>query len=136
MLTCRLVMARASTPSASPASAEADALFAALASAERRRMLDLVVAQPGLHIAALGSHFAMSDVAVLKHVKVLEAAGLLITERSGRQRRLYFNVMPIQAIYERWTDAYSSFWAGEIADIKSRVEARAQARRGQGVRRA
>ena len=110
-----------------------DALFAALANAERRRMLDLLREHPGLHIAALGSHFDMSLVAVLKHVRVLEAAGLVISERPGRERRLYFNIMPIQAIYDRWTDEYSAYWAGQVADIKSRVESRGQAR---GAKRA
>lgn len=96
-------------------------------------MLDLLREHPGLHIAALGSHFDMSLVAVLKHVRVLEAAGLVISERPGRERRLYFNIMPIQAIYDRWTDEYSAYWAGQVADIKSRVESRGQAR---GAKRA
>jgi DNA-binding transcriptional ArsR family regulator len=96
-------------------------------------MLDLLRERPGLHIAALGTHFAMSDVAVLKHVRVLEKAGLVISERIGRERHLYFNVMPIQGIYERWTDEYSEYWAGHIASIKSRVEGRANAK---GAKRA
>jgi DNA-binding transcriptional ArsR family regulator len=96
-------------------------------------MLDLLRERPGMHIAALGTHFAMSDVAVLKHVRVLERAGLVLSRREGRIRQLYFNVMPIQAIYERWTDEYGAFWAGQVAAIKSRVEGRAQQR---GARRA
>ncbi len=118
---------------AAPRSTKVQALdvgdvFAALANAERRRMLDLLRERPGLHIAALGTHFAMSDVAVLKHVRVLERTGLVLSERLGRERRLYFNVMPIQAIYDRWTDDYSVLWAGRIADLKTRVEARANAK--------
>ncbi len=122
---------------ASSAVAEADALFAALASAERRRMLDLLVERPGLHVAALATHFAMSDVAVLKHVRVLERVGLVLSKREGRQRLLYFNVMPIRAICERWMDAYAAFWSDQMLDIKSRVEARAELRApGRGQRRA
>ncbi|MDZ4752956.1 MAG: helix-turn-helix transcriptional regulator [Phycisphaerae bacterium] len=86
-----------------------------------------------MNIAALGSHFPFSDVAVLKHVRVLERAGLVISERNGRERRLWFNVMPIQEIHKRWTDEYSAFWAGKVSDIKSRVEARTKLR---GARRA
>ncbi len=132
MLTYGLGMAAAASPSSSSASsaasAEADALFAALASADRRRMLDLIVERPGMHVAALATHFAMSDVAVLKHVGVLERAGLLLSRREGRQRLLFVNVMPIRAICERWMDAYAAFWSDQMLDIKSRVEARTEAR--------
>lgn len=129
MLTCWLGMTR----QRSTVDQATDAVFAALANPERRRMLDLLRDRPGLHIAALGTHFDMSDVAVLKHVRVLESAGLVITERTGRERRLYFNVMPIQAIYDRWTDEFGAFWAGHINEIRSRVEARGQSK---GQRRA
>ena len=119
-----------------PREPSTDALFGALANAERRRMLDLLRERPGMHIAALGTHFAMSDVAVLKHVRVLEVAGLVIRARIGRARRLYFNVMPIKSIYDRWSDEYSTYWANEIIDIKSRVEGRAAGHREKGIKRA
>lgn len=100
-------------------------------------MLDLLREHPGMHIAALGTHFEMSDVAVLKHVRLLEAVGLVISERHGRERRLWFNVMPIHDIYARWTDEYGAFFAGLVSDIKSRVERRAQQRQpGRGARSA
>lgn len=101
-----------------------DLTFSALANAERRRMLDLLILHPGMHIAALASHFGMSEVAVLKHVRILERSRLVHSERVGRERRLWFNPMPIQEIYDRWTTQYSAHWAGRVADIKSRVEAR------------
>ncbi len=107
--------------------------FEALANPERRRMLDLVHDHPGIHIAALASHFAMSAVAVLKHVRLLEEAGLLHSERTGRERRLWFDPMPIQAIYDRWTTRYSAYFASAVSDIKARVEARTAAKK---VRRA
>lgn len=100
-----------------------DLVFAALASAERRRMLDILQAEPGLSVATLSSRFAMSAVGVLKHVGVLERAGLIVSRREGRERRLYFNLMPIQLVYDRWSDRYSSFWAGRLADLKHRLEA-------------
>jgi len=115
MLTYRLGMTRD----------RASDVFSALANAARRRMLDLLVEHPGMHVAALGTHFKFSDVAVLKHVRVLEAAGLIVSQRDARERRLYFNAVPIQEIYDRWTTQYSGFWASHVADIKARVEARA-----------
>lgn len=104
--------------------ADLDSVFAALAHPERRRMLDLLREQPGKSIASLAEHFAMSAVGVLKHVRVLERAGLVHAEKHGRERRLYFNVVPIQLVYDRWTDQYSQFWAGRLADIKERLESR------------
>lgn len=99
-------------------------LFAALAHPSRRRMLDLLRDTPGMSIATLAEHFAMSGVGVLKHVRVLERAGLIHAEKHGREKRLYFNVVPIQLVYDRWTDQYSQFWAARLADIKERIESR------------
>jgi predicted transcriptional regulator len=87
-------------------------------------MLDLLQARPGMSIAALSSHFEMSAVGVLKHVRVLERAGLVVSEKRGRERRLYFNVVPIQQIHDRWTDQYSEFWATRVVDLKARLESR------------
>lgn len=110
-----------------------DALFAALAHAARRRVLDLLVMAPGMTIKAVASHFDMSRIAVMKHIATLEEAGLVLSEKHGRERRLYFNPIPIQQIYDRWTDQYSEFWAGRLVDIQARVEAAAEQK---GIRRA
>jgi|GEM_PF-1091691 len=101
-----------------------DAVFAALAVPARRRMMDLVQAAPGSTIASLASHFEMSAVGVLKHVRVLERAGLLLTHKHGRERLLYVNLVPIQMIHDRWTNAYASFWAEQVVDLKQRLESR------------
>jgi len=106
-----------------------DSLFAVLALADRRRMLELVRRTPGMSIAELSASFSFSKVATLKHVKLLEEVGLLVTKVDGRRRRLYFNVMPILAVYERWTDDYSSMWAGYVGDLKDRLERRGQSAR-------
>jgi predicted transcriptional regulator len=105
-----------------------DLVFHALAHRARRRMLDLLKMAPGMTVQGLASHFDFSRVATIKHIARLEEAGLLVSKKHGRSRRLYFNVMPIQSIYDRWTDEYSSFWSGRIADLQQRVEARAAAR--------
>lgn len=103
---------------------ELDAVFAALAAPARRRMLDLLQATPGSTIAALAAHFDMSAVGVLKHVRVLERAGLLLTRKHGRERLLFVNLVPIQLIYDRWTNAYASFWSEQVVDLKQRLEGR------------
>ena len=100
----------------------ADAIFQALSNTDRRRILDIVKAQPGCTVSEVVKHFDTSRIAVMKHLNVLYEADLLIHEKLGRSRHLYFNMVPIQLIYDRWTDEYASFWGGQLADIKYRVE--------------
>lgn len=97
-------------------------VFQALAHADRRTMLDIVRANPGGSVKDLCRHFDMSRIAVMKHLTVLERAGLILSEKHGRTKALYFNAVPIQQIYERWTDKYSALWAGRLTDLKRRIE--------------
>lgn len=99
-----------------------DQTLQALANATRRRILDLVQASPGCTVSDVASEFDTSRIAVMKHLRILEDANLLITQKKGRTRHLYHNLVPIQLIYDRWTDEYSRFWAGHMADLKYRVE--------------
>ena len=103
-----------------------DRLLAALAHSGRRRMLDLLMSMPGMNVKALASHFEMSRIAVLKHLRVLEEAELVLSRKVGRVRELFFNPVPIQLMHDRWTDQYSAFWSERMVDLKSRVEGRAQ----------
>ena len=96
-----------------------DLVFQALAHPARRRILDLVQRTPGCSVNDLCRHFDTSRIAVMKHLRVLEAAQLIVSQKTGRTRELYFNVIPIQMIYDRWTNEYSKFWAGRIADLKT-----------------
>ena len=105
--------------------AQVDLLFAALAHAGRRHMLDLLMAQPGMSVKALASHFPISRVAVLKHVRVLEEVELVLSKKQGRTRHLFFNPVPIQLIHDRWTTHYSAFWSERLVDLKDRIEQRA-----------
>jgi len=107
---------------------QTDAVFNALAHPVRRRVLDLLTASPGMSVKGVASHFEMSRIGVMKHLSALERAGLVLSERDGRTRRLYFNVIPIQQIYDRWTDDYSSFWAGRMTDVQARVQANEKAK--------
>jgi DNA-binding transcriptional ArsR family regulator len=99
-----------------------DAVFHALAHPVRRRLLDLVREHPGSNVNDVCRPFALSRIAVMKHLRALEAARLLVSRKSGRSRELYFNAVPIQQIYDRWTDEYSALWAKRLLDLKRRVE--------------
>lgn len=101
-----------------------DAVFQALANESRRRMLDIVKGEPGIGVGALSAEFDVSRIAVMKHLAVLEAANLVVSEKDGRTRRLYFNAAPIQMIHDRWTTEYSAYWAGQVTRIKYLAEAR------------
>jgi len=104
--------------------AELDTLFLALASATRRRILDVVWQAPGCTAGFVADHFDISRIAVLKHLNTLEEAGLLTSQRQGRERLLYMNPVPLQLVQERWSDQYAAFWAGSLTRLKRAVEAR------------
>lgn len=108
-----------------------DAVFHALAHGVRRHILDLLREKPGQGVGELARGFDVSRIAIMNHLAVLEKAGLVISEKDGRVRRLYLNAAPIQMIHDRWTDEYSAFWAGRVTGLKYAAEAAAQtAKRG------
>lgn len=104
-----------------------DSVFQALAHQSRRRLLDIVKENPGIRVGSLAAEFDVSRIAVMKHLNTLEQAGLLVSEKDGRTRRLYFNAVPIQMIHERWTTEYSAYWSGSVTRLKYLSEIRAQA---------
>ena len=100
-----------------------DAVFAALAGAPRRRILDVLKREPGCNVSRVCAFFGdMGRVAVMKHLAVLEGANLVISERRGRERLLWFNPVPIHMIHDRWTTEFSAYWAGPLARMKYRLE--------------
>jgi predicted transcriptional regulator len=101
-----------------------DSVFLALACSTRRKILDIVKDKPGCGVKHVARFFAMSRIAVMKHLKILVRAGLLLSEKEGRNRKLYFNCIPIQMIYDRWTSEYSALWASRLTKVKYRVEAK------------
>lgn len=102
--------------------ASLDAVFAALANETRRRILDLVKDAPGCSVAHVAGFFPVSRITVMKHLRALEAATLIVSQKEGRTRRLYFNCVPIQLIHDRWTTQYSALWASELTRLKYRLE--------------
>lgn len=99
-----------------------DMVLKGLGDANRRRILDLLKASPGLNVTELSEHFEVTRYAVMKHLKVLEEAELVVSKKEGRSRRLYFNPMPLQLVYERWVSEFSSSAAGKLTDLKRKLE--------------
>ena len=99
-----------------------DAVFKALSHPTRRRLLDVVGRAPGASLSEVAEPFEESRVAISKHLAVLERAGLVHSRRSGRERRLYADPMPVQLAYDRWTDRFSAAMAARMADIKYAAE--------------
>lgn len=99
-----------------------DLTFQALANETRREILDLLRDQPGLSVGKLAANFDVSRIAVMNHLSVLEKAGLVVSQKDGRARCLYLNIVPIQLIYERWTDEYQSYWGSKLTKLKYAAE--------------
>ena len=113
------------------------AIFHALAHETRRRIMDVLKLRPGIGVGELAQEFDVTRIAVMNHLAVLEGAGLVISQKEGRTRRLYLNTAPIQMINDRWLDDFSSHWARKLTGIKYAAEAahaqntRSKAKRGQ-----
>ena len=100
-----------------------DAVFRALADPGRRRLLDALFRRDGQTLVALEATLpAMTRFGVMKHLRVLEEAGLLTTRRIGREKRHYLNPVPIRRIHDRWTSKYAEPFTSALADLKRRLE--------------
>src|SRR5213082_555949 len=86
---------------------EHDRVFKALADPTRRRLLDRLFEREGLTLSELESEVAMSRFGVMKHLRVLEEAGLVVTRRSGREKLHFLNAVPIREVHDRWIDKYT-----------------------------
>ena len=101
---------------------EDDATWRALSDPSRRRILDLLRQRPAT-TGELSESFDFSRFAVMKHLKVLEQAGLILVERRGRERYNHLNAVPIQAIYRRWIRPFEALPADRLLQLKALVEA-------------
>jgi DNA-binding transcriptional ArsR family regulator/uncharacterized protein YndB with AHSA1/START domain len=102
-------------------SRQLDSLWGALGEPTRRRILDLLRERPRT-TGEVAAEFPASRFAVMKHLKVLEAAGLVVVRRQGRERWNHLNAVPLQLLYERWVKPYEAHWAGRLTDLKARME--------------
>ena len=99
-----------------------DLIFKALADPTRRELLDRLFERDGQTLSALEEPLSMTRFGVMKHLKVLEEAGLVIAHRSGREKLHYLNPVPIRLIHDRWIDKYTERRVSALADLKSELE--------------
>jgi DNA-binding transcriptional ArsR family regulator len=102
------------------------AVFNALSHESRRQILDILKAEPGLPVGELARHFDVSRIAVMNHLAVLESAGLVISEKEGRVRRLWLNAAPLQMIQDRWLGDFTEHFARRLTGLKFAAEAAAR----------
>ena len=99
-----------------------DLVFRALADPTRRHLLDRLYERDGRTLTELESDLEMTRFGVMKHLRVLEGAGLVITRRSGREKLHFLNPMPIRLIHDRWIDKYTERRVSALAELKRELE--------------
>ena len=105
-----------------PGVADDDRVFKALADPTRRFLLDQLFARDGRTLTELESKLDMSRFGVMKHLRLLEDAGLVVTRRSGRQKLHFLNPVPIRLIHDRWIDKYTERQVSALAELKTELE--------------
>src|SRR5512141_2493806 len=99
-----------------------DAVFKAIADPTRRKLLDELFREDGQSLTALESKFDITRFGVMKHLHVLEEAGLVVTRRRGREKLHFLNRVPIRLIHDRWIDKYTEPWAAMLSGLKTSIE--------------
>ena len=97
-------------------------VFKALADPTRRDLLDRLFERDGQTLTDLELDQEMTRFGVMKHLRVLEEAGLVVTRRSGREKLHFLNPVPIRLIHDRWIDKYTEHRVSALADLKNRLE--------------
>ena len=101
-----------------------DDVFKALADPTRRSLLDELFKEDGQSLTALEERLPMTRFGVMKHLKVLEAAGLVTTRKRGREKLHFLNVVPIRLVHDRWVSKYAEPWAAALTGLKRDLEDR------------
>jgi uncharacterized protein YndB with AHSA1/START domain len=99
-----------------------DAVFRALADPTRRSLLDELFLRDGQTLGELEWRFEMTRFGVMKHLAILEEAGVVVTRRRGRQKFHFLNPVPIRLVHDRWVSKYAEPWVAGLSDIKQRME--------------
>ena len=99
-----------------------DRVFKALADPSRRFLLDLLFARDGRTLTELESELEMTRFGVMKHLRQLEDAGLVVARRQGREKLHYLNPVPIRLIHDRWIDKYTERRLSALTELKSELE--------------
>ena len=99
-----------------------DTAFKALGDPTRRALLDALYARDGQTLRSLAAPHHMSRIAVAKHLRLLEEAGLVVSRRRGREKLHYLNPVPIRLIHDRWVSKYTEPWAAGLVGLKDEME--------------
>ena len=99
-----------------------DRVFKALADSTRRHLLDRLFERDGRTLTELESELEMTRFGVMKHLRVLEDAGLVVTRRRGREKLHFLNPMPIRLIHDRWIDKYRERQVSALVELKTELE--------------
>jgi DNA-binding transcriptional ArsR family regulator len=99
-----------------------DRVFKALADPTRRFLLDRLFKQDGRTLTELASELEMTRFGVMKHLRLLEGAGLVVARRSGREKLHFLNPVPIRLIHDRWIDKYTERQVSALARLKTELE--------------
>ena len=102
-----------------------EAVFRALAAPPRRRLLDALFKRDGQTLGALERRLPMSRFGVMKHLRVLEEAGLIVTRKRGREKLHFLNAVPIRLVHDRWVSKYAAPWAASLSELKQKLEDKA-----------
>jgi DNA-binding transcriptional ArsR family regulator len=99
-----------------------DRVFKALADPTRRFLLDRLFKRDGRTLTELESELEMTRFGVMKHLRVLEDAGLVVTRKVGREKLHYLNAVPIRLIHDRWIDKFTERRVSALTDLKRQLE--------------
>ena len=99
-----------------------DDVFKALADPTRRELLDELFERDGQSLSELEARLPMTRFGVMKHLKVLEEAGLVTTRRRGREKLHFLNPVPIRLVHDRWVSKFAEPWAASLSELKARLE--------------
>jgi DNA-binding transcriptional ArsR family regulator len=99
-----------------------DLVFKALADPTRRYLLDRLFDRDGRTLTELESEVDMTRFGVMKHLRLLEEAGLVVTRRSGREKLHFLNPVPIRLIHDRWIDKYTELQVSALTELKDNLE--------------
>jgi uncharacterized protein YndB with AHSA1/START domain len=99
-----------------------DAVFKALADPTRRSLLDELFREDGQTLSSLERRLPMTRFGVMKHLKQLEEAGLVVTRRRGREKLHFLNPVPIRLVHDRWVSKYAEPWVATLSDLKTKLE--------------
>src|SRR6476620_12216868 len=99
-----------------------DAVFRALADPTRRRLLDQLYKEDGQSLSELEHRLPMTRFGVMKHLRVLEEAGLVVTKKRGREKLHFLNAVPIRLVHDRWVSKYAEPWAAALSGLKHQLE--------------